>query len=318
VSCLCKAESDFPSKPDMKISVLLAACFTSSCAWEAEVDSALLKDDQCVGEEGCVLHALQVKSSKGEAEKMDADEELEIEAEDEEELEWLKDISIKQKNHFKHILSPLQKPIVAEYKSLSVLNKYAGYVMAKIENATGQEVLWNKKASLLQDEEEELDELATTGRRRHHGHGSQSLPPRARYVNKILIYLEKEMKAVWNLHTIVDRKRWGAGDRITSSPYGPHGEHPDNWEPNGSFPMPLVTPPLNSTTDEVHVPKVHEAEYKSKYAEQLQEDYVALVQNIIDANKKTNLLRKALGNMNGYADTFASEESGVFNRIETQ
>jgi len=246
---------------------------------------------------------------------VDADEELEIEAEDEEELEWLKDISIKQKNHFKHILSPLQKPIVAEYKALSGLNKYADYVMGKVENATGQKILWNKKASLLQDEEEELDELSTTGRRRH---GSQSLPPRARYVNKILIYLEKEMKAVWNFHTIVDRKRWGAGDVITASPYGPHGEHPDSWEPNGSFPMPLVMPPLNSSTDDIRMPKVHEAEYKSKYAEQLQEDYSALVQNIIDADKKTNILKKALGNMNGFADTFVSEESGVFNRIETQ
>jgi len=302
----------------MKISVLLAACFTSSCAWEAEVDSALLRDDQCVGEEGCVLNALQMKSSKGEAEKMDADEELEIEAEDEEELEWLKDISIKQKNHFKHILSPLQKPIVAEYKALSALDKYAGYVMAKVENATGQAILWNKKALLLQDEEEELDELATTMGRRRHGRGGQNLPPRARYVNKILIYLEKEMKAVWNLHTIVDRKRWGVGDAITSNPYGPHGEHPDNWEPNGSFPMPLVTPPLNSSTDNIHMPKAHNAEYKSKYAEQLQEDYVALVNNIIDAYKKTNILRKMLGKMNGFADTFASEESGVFNRIETQ
>merc|ERR1719502_741921 len=105
-----------------------------------------------------------MKSSKGEAEKMDADEELEIEAEDEEELEveaedeeeleWLKDISIKQKNHFKHILSPLQKPIVAEYKALGLLDKYAVYVMGKVENATGNEVLWNKKALLLQDEDE--------------------------------------------------------------------------------------------------------------------------------------------------------------------
>ena len=31
------------------------------------------------------------------------------------------------------------------------------------------------------------------------------------YINKILIYLNKEMDAVWNLNTIVDRKRWGVG-----------------------------------------------------------------------------------------------------------
>jgi len=301
----------------MRISALLPFAAVSCFAWEAEVDSALLQDDQCVGSESdCVLNALQLKSSRdSEGELMEDDifEDVEEAEEDEEELEWLKDISVKQKNHFKHILSPLQKPIVAEYKSLSVLDKYGDYLMAKVENATGQKIYWNKKAGLLQSEDEELD--ATTGRRRH---GSQSLPPRARYVNKILIYLEKEMKAVWNLHTIVDRKRWGVGDVITSNPYGPHGEHPDNWEANGSFPLPLETPPLSDNKTTPKMPKLHEAEYKSKYAEQLQEDYVALVQNIVDANKKTDKLRSALKKMNGFADQFVSEESGVFNRIETQ
>merc|ERR1719440_643138 len=197
----------------------------------------------------------------------DVFEDVEEEEEDEEELEWLKDISVKQKNHFKHLLSPLQKPIVTEYKALSVLDKYADYVMSKVENATGQKIEWNKKAGLLQtddeDDDEELDASSTTGRRRH---GGQNLPPRARYVNKILIYLEKEMKAVWNLHTIVDRKRWGVGNAITSRPYGPHGEHPDDWQSNGSFPMPLVTPPMTSNKTEFKMPKVHKDEYKSKYA----------------------------------------------------
>eukprot|EP00441_Pelagodinium_beii_P046243 CAMPEP_0197620412 /NCGR_PEP_ID=MMETSP1338-20131121/1241_1 /TAXON_ID=43686 ORGANISM="Pelagodinium beii, Strain RCC1491" /NCGR_SAMPLE_ID=MMETSP1338 /ASSEMBLY_ACC=CAM_ASM_000754 /LENGTH=301 /DNA_ID=CAMNT_0043189589 /DNA_START=72 /DNA_END=977 /DNA_ORIENTATION=- len=301
----------------MKIFALLP--FAVPCfAWQAEVDSALLQDDQCVGSESdCVLNALQLKSRKdSEDELMEEDvfEDVEEGEEDEEELEWLKDISVKQKNHFKHILSPLQKPIVTEYKSLSVLDKYADYLMGKTSNATGQKILWNKKAGLLQSEEEELD-ASSMGRRRH---GSQSLPPRARYVNKILIYLEKEMKAVWNLHTIVDRKRWGVGDVITSNPYGPHGEHPDNWEANGSFPLPLVTPPLSDNKTVAKMPKLHEHEYKSKYAEQLQEDYAALVQNILDANKKTDTLRTALKKMNGLADQFVSEESGVFNRIETQ
>jgi len=303
----------------MRTFALLPFAAVSCFAWEAEVDSALLQDDQCVGgESDCTLNALQLRGSK-ELMEDDVFEDVEEEEGDEEELEWLKDISVKQKNHFKHLLSPLQKPIVTEYKSLSVLDKYAEYVMSKVENATGQKIMWNKKASLMQtdDEElnEELDSSSTTGRRRH---GSQSLPPRARYVNKILIYLEKEMKAVWNLHTIVDRKRWGVGDVITSSPYGPHGEHPDNWEPNGTFPLPLVTPPLSDNKTAAKMPKVKEHEYKSKYAEQLQEDYVALVQNIIDANKKTDKLRAALKSMNGFADQFTSEESGVFNRIETQ
>lgn len=47
---------------------------------------------------------------------------------------------------------------------------------------------------------------------------------------------------LWNYNTIVDRKRWGIGNTITSSPYGPHGEHPDRWRPNGSFPMPVAAP----------------------------------------------------------------------------
>ena len=32
------------------------------------------------------------------------------------------------------------------------------------------------------------------------------------------------------------------GNTITSSPYGPHGEHPERWRANGSFPLPLKAP----------------------------------------------------------------------------
>ena len=52
----------------------------------------------------------------------------------------------------------------------------------------------------------------------------------------------EEMEAVWNYNTIVDRKRWGVGNTITSSPYGPHGEHPERWRANGSFPFPVKAP----------------------------------------------------------------------------
>lgn len=65
------------------------------------------------------------------------------------------------------------------------------------------------------------------------------------------------MEAVWNYNTIVDRKRWGVGNTITSSPYGPHGEHPERWRANGSFPFPLhapVSPVLNlNNTLTMHV-----------------------------------------------------------------
>ena len=50
------------------------------------------------------------------------------------------------------------------------------------------------------------------------------------------------MEAVWNYITMVDRKRWGVGNVITSSPYGPHGEHPERWRANGSFPLPAAAP----------------------------------------------------------------------------
>ena len=31
---------------------------------------------------------------------------------------------------------------------------------------------------------------------------------------------------------------WGVGNTITSSPYGPHGEHPKRWRANVTVPFP--------------------------------------------------------------------------------
>jgi len=308
------------------LEILALAC--SGQASEEEVDAALLRDDQCVsqGSGECVLNALQMMGQKssdgqlladmgGDEEELDVEEsdEMDIDAVEEAELEsdrWLKDISLKTKKKFKKALAPLQKPIVAEYQALAVLNKFANYTMAKVENATGAEIQWNKKGVGLM----QVSDVVAHGRRR----SSKSLPPRARYVNKILIYLEKEMQAVWNMHTIVDRKRWGIGDRITASPYGPHGEHPDAWEPNGSFPLPLVRP-AESSNATIALPKVKKtAKLENKYAIQLEEDYEALVNNIIDAKKKTGQLKNDLTKMDGYADEFISSPSGEYNRIKTQ
>ena len=47
--------------------------------------------------------------------------------EEEEDESWLKDISTKTKNHFKHILAPLQKPIVTNYQYLGELDKFVNY-----------------------------------------------------------------------------------------------------------------------------------------------------------------------------------------------
>ena len=123
----------------MKYSVLFLS-FLVGCVGEELVDSALESDDQCITAE-CSLNALQLRGFK---------EEMELEEEEGE--GWLKDITTKTKNHFKHILAPLQKPIVTNYQYLTVLDTYVNYTMQKVENATGHLVVWNRK-SLLQTEE---------------------------------------------------------------------------------------------------------------------------------------------------------------------
>ena len=297
------------------IATLLLAIAALVSASPQALESALAGDDQCSGSaESCVLNALQLKGQKSSAQEMleEADEE---EQEEEERSEWLKDISTKTKNHFKRILAPLQKPIVANYQYLTELEKFVNYTMQKIENATGHVVIWNRKSLLQEDEEEDLE--ATWGRRRRSS--GKDLPPRARYINKILIYLDKEMEAVWNFNTIVDRKRWGVGNTITSSPYGPHGEHPERWRANGSFPFPLrapTSPVLNVSNSLIMHLKPEKREYENKYAQQLAADYASLIENINDASKKGNDLRARLYKMDAFADKFIKLPSGVWNKID--
>jgi len=216
------------------------------------------------------LGALQTADSQlselqnSDAEEAFADEEEEVEGES----EWLKDISIHAKNLLKHKLTPLQKPIVELYKNYSVLDKAADKALWELGNITGEPVVWNRKALLQDDAEEEEMEFSSSGRRR----SSRDLPPRARYVNKILIYLDKEMKAVWNLHTIVDRKRWGLDNIVTSNPEGP-----------GSASL--------AQEESAEEPKI-----TNKYEEHLYEDYHALLKNIKDAGEKLEELKISLAN----------------------
>eukprot|EP00913_Durusdinium_trenchii_P029498 g27650.t1 len=162
--------------------------------------------------------------------------------------------------------------------------------MDKVENATGSDVIWNRTSRFLQEVAEDPDESAEPSakgralysRRRR---GNQDLPPRARYINKILIYLNQEMDLLWNYNTIVDRKRWGVGNTITSSPYGPH------------------------VTITIRV-KADEKKFDNKYAVQLQADYFSLVDNINDASQKISDLRTRLWKMNDYADQFIALPSG--------
>lgn len=199
---------------------------------------------------------------------------------------WLKDINTRTKNHFKKLLAPLQTPIVQEYQ-----------------------VIWNR----------------TSGRGLSEPRGlrpsRQELPPRARYINQILMYLNKEMEAVWNYITMVDRKRWGVGNVITSSPYGPHGEHPERWRANGSFPLPAAAP--NNTillqSQKINLvlklkPEIEK--YDNKYAQQLQADYETLIDNINDASQKISDLRGRLWKMEDFAIQFIALPSGVWNKID--
>eukprot|EP00931_Biecheleriopsis_adriatica_P045482 TRINITY_DN2604_c0_g1_i5.p1 TRINITY_DN2604_c0_g1~~TRINITY_DN2604_c0_g1_i5.p1 ORF type:complete len:133 (+),score=31.31 TRINITY_DN2604_c0_g1_i5:44-400(+) len=118
---------------------------------------------------------------------------------------------------------------------------------------------------------------------------------------------------------MVDRKRWGCGNTITSNPYGPHGEHPDRWSPNVTVARPLFPPPLEVTNhSDFKALKVKEHKFENKYAQRLQADYANLISNINDAEKKIGILRKALDKMNDVANEFVAAPSGVFNRIETQ
>ena len=185
-------------------------------AWgdTAVIDSALQSDDQCdAADAECSFNALQLRGFK---------EEMELEEGNEEAEGWLKDITTKTKNHFKHILAPLQKPIVTNYQYLTVLDTYVNYTMRKIENATGRVVVWNRKSLLQEDEEEteesteeELAEEENTWSRRRRVGKSEDLPPRARYsaniawvracsarvllfglLSRILVYLRKVRAAV--------------------------------------------------------------------------------------------------------------------------
>ena len=249
---------------------------------------------------------------------------------------WLRDISTRTKNRFKKLLQPLQTPIVQEYQVLTILDGYVNYTMQLVANATGHEVVWNRTGRWLSEEPRALRPR------------KQELPPRARYINKILLYLNKEMEVVWNLKTIVDRKRWGVGNVITSSPYGPHGEHPERWRANGSFPLPAAAPnnsillqdcnvglgfwcsraigfnwpelPLDVCQDKrinlvFHI-KPDVEEHENKYAKQLQADYESLVHNINDASQKISDLRTRLWKMEDFAKQFIALPSGVWNKID--
>lgn len=135
-----------PVNPKLRITMRVLAFLSFLVTVRGnEVDSTLQSDDQCVSAE-CSFNALQLRGLK---EEMELEKEMD---EAESESGWLKDISTKTKNHFKHILAPLQKPIVTNYQYLTVLDSYVNYTMQKVENATGHLVVWNRKSLLQTDD----------------------------------------------------------------------------------------------------------------------------------------------------------------------
>ena len=74
--------------------------------------------------------------------------------------------------------------LVADYEK-RVLQGYVNYTMQLVENATGREVVWNRTGRGLSLESEAPRALASR---------KQELPPRARYINRMLIYLNKEAR----------------------------------------------------------------------------------------------------------------------------
>lgn len=179
--------------------VLFAILFSLVATINGDViDSALQNDDQCdMADAECSFNALQLRGLK---------EEMELEENNEEGEGWLKDISTKTKNHFKHILAPLQTPIVTNYQYLTVLDSYVNYTMEKVENATGHLVVWNRKSLLQEDSQEdseedseELGEIVNSyGRRRHTGK-SEDLPPRARDLAKKTRQDKTSLQGFWKV-----------------------------------------------------------------------------------------------------------------------
>ncbi|CAE6914213.1 unnamed protein product [Symbiodinium sp. CCMP2592] len=239
---------------------------------------------------------------------------------------WLRDISTRTKNHFKKLLQPLQTPIVQEYQVLTILDGYVNYTMQLVANATGHEVVWNRTGRWLSEEPRALRPR------------KQELPPRARYINKILLYLNKEMEVVWNLvrvKVLPTRLVEGVeecgpvGDALAAAG-GSMAQLHALWTGSGGV-SEMLSPPrpmarmvntqsageqMDKRINLVFHIKPDVEEHENKYAKQLQADYESLVRNINDASQKISDLRTRLWKMEDFAKQFIALPSGVWNKID--
>lgn len=293
--------------------VISAACAALTLAsLEDATEAALQSDDQCISND-CALNALQRKTQT--ATVIDGDED----DEDKEAEEWAHDISVAVKNGFKHKLTKLQPFIMERYKNLTELEVKVNATMLEVEKATGEKVIWNRKSGDADDDGAELLAVQTRhGRRRHHA--NQKLPPRANYVMKIIKYLDKEMVSVWDLYTIVDRKRFGILNTVISHPDGPGGRadpvelgQEDQKEHEAEQHHSRRRHNHAKAEEEDDKGDIVEAEgtdktITNKYEKELEDDYLDIVNQINDAHNKTEMLRVTL------AQTAAKAEAWIATR----
>jgi len=164
---------------------------------------------------------------------------------------WMQDMSASVARSYLARLQKLLPQAPALYKYLIGLNAFVNRTVQEMQNATGQCVTWGTHCGLeeIGDEAEDAnanDNITTTTEEdleadftttKMAGEWDPSaLPPHATLVSNGEIYVNKEVQALWDLLTDIDRKRYGVLNAMGSRPYGPHGEHPELWEPQGYYP----------------------------------------------------------------------------------
>eukprot|EP00434_Breviolum_minutum_P005538 symbB.v1.2.004883.t1/scaffold277.1/size415908/2 len=231
----------------------------------------------------------------------------------------IEDITLHTKNYFKHALEHAQHLVVQLYQVMKNLDEYSDDIVLKVENATGSAILWNGRVLYTTDMKVEGRKLE--GRRRT---SFGSLVKRSIFINEILSHLNREMECLWKYYTSIERKRAAIGNTITSSPYGPHGQHPKHWVASGSFPINRVHKNLTELlmaqdlllADLVVGSVASSMVLENTLAKQLQVAYLSLMGNVNNAARKIRGLVVLLVKMNRCAVAFLKHPSGVWKRFD--
>lgn len=232
----------------------------------------------------------------------------------------LEDITLYTKNYFKHALEHAQHLVVQLYQVMKNLDEYSDDIVLKVENATGSAILWNGR--VLHTTDMKVEGRKLSGRRRRNSFGS--LVKRSIFINEILSHLNREMECLWKYYTSIERKRAAIGNTITSSPYGPHGQHPKHWVASGSFPINRVHKNLTELlmaqdlllADLVVGSVASSMVLENTLAKQLQVAYLSLMGNVNNAARKIRDLVLLLVKMNRCAVAFLKHPSGMWKRFD--